>query len=201
MDDNELQILVKAMIDEAESLRTMQKQLLAMSEKLDIAVTAKLGKTKSRQQLKKDLATIDNNVLKVTGKLDKAKSRKNLKTDLSSLGTETVKFNAEVDTTELNKILADISNRNATINVDTNTTNADKLDNVGDALDNISNKSKNTAINIRDVTVNNETHIHVQEKLDKEDIRKLHREIGEAASDYIKEGFTTRGIKKRTSLF
>ena len=148
MDDNELQILVKAMIDEAESLRTMQKQLMAMQEKLDIAVTAKLGKTKSRQRLKKDLASITDNVLKVTGKLDKAKSRKNLKTDLRSLGTETIKFDAEVDTTELNKILTDISKRTATINIDANTTDTDKLDHVGDALDNITHKSTNAAINI-----------------------------------------------------
>lgn len=72
---------------------------------------------------------------------------------------------------------------------------------VMDAVENITNNNDNSDSSVRDVTVNNETHIHVQEKLDKEDIRKLHREIGEAASDYIKEGFTTRGIKKRTSLF
>lgn len=72
---------------------------------------------------------------------------------------------------------------------------------VMDAVENITNNNDNSDSSVRDVTVNNETHIHVQEKLDKEDIRKLHREIGEAASDYITEGFTTRGIKKRTSLF
>lgn len=72
---------------------------------------------------------------------------------------------------------------------------------VMDTVENITNNNDNSDSSVRDVTVNNETHIHVQEKLNKEDIRKLHREIGEAASDYIKEGFTTRGIKKRTSLF
>lgn len=43
--------------------------------------------------------------------------------------------------------------------------------------------------------------IHVVQKLDKEDIREHSRMIGELSTEYIKEGFTKRGIKGTASLF
>lgn len=53
-------------------------------------------------------------------------------------------------------------------------------------------------IQIGNVTVN--APVHVAQKLDKEELRKLSKDIGEISSEYIREGFTKHGIKPSVAL-
>lgn len=131
-----------------ETTQLIKSQLKSISDKLHITVTGKLDKAKTKSQIKKDLATINEKV-NLTGKLDKAATRKKLKEDINSLdGKTTVNIKANVDTKDLNNKLKNIKPIASKINIDADINDSETLNNVSDGMDSINKKSASTVANV-----------------------------------------------------
>lgn len=137
MDTNDLQILIQALIDETKSILNIREQLQKMSEKLSIAIAAKLDKSKSKKQIKTDLSAIDKLNVGVTGKLDKTATRKKLKSDLSSVKTDPIKVQAEVDKKQIQKDIKSIG----TVKIDAKVDGAGKLNDTAAGIESIQRKA------------------------------------------------------------
>lgn len=72
---------------------------------------------------------------------------------------------------------------------------------VMETVKNITNNNDNSDSSVRDISVHNEIHFDVKQKLDKEEIRKCKEEIGEISADYIIDGFRKQGVQRRFSRF
>ena len=74
---------------------------------------------------------------------------------------------------------------------------------LSDAVESITNNNTtdNRDNSVKEVTVNNEIHFDVKQKLDKEEIYRCQKIIGEASAEHILEAFTKRGIKPTAKLF
>lgn len=144
----DLQIIVKAIIDEAASRLGMQTALKNMGSELTIPVTVKLNKTASRQQLKTDLNALQNLKVNLGAKLNRSEARKQLKNDIQTLNNEKIRLHAEVDTAALKRDLAGVTSiQNPVVNVDTGNT-AENLNKVSDGLDKINRKSSATVMSV-----------------------------------------------------
>ena len=73
---DDLQILVRAVINEAASRLGMQQSLKTIGSKLTVPVTAKLNKTASRQQIKTDLNALQKLYVNIGAKLNRSEARK-----------------------------------------------------------------------------------------------------------------------------
>lgn len=145
---DDLQIIVKAVIDEADSRLGMRESLKTIGSKLTVPVTAKLNKTTSRQQLKTDLNALQKLYVNVGAKLNRSEARKQLKSDVKTLNNEKIRLHAEVDTVALKRDLAGVSSiKNPTVNIDTGNT-AENLGKVSDGLDKINRKSSATVLSM-----------------------------------------------------
>lgn len=144
---DDLQIIVKAVLDEAASRLGIQQSLKAVGGKLTVPVTAKLNKTASRQQIKTDLNALQKLTVNVGAKLNRSEARKQLKSDVKALNGEKIQLHAEVDTAALKRNLASVSSINPTVDIDTGNT-AEDLGKVSDGLGKISRKSSATVLSV-----------------------------------------------------
>ena len=74
---------------------------------------------------------------------------------------------------------------------------------LSDAVESITNNNTtdNRDNSVKEITVNNEIHFDVKQKLDKEEINRCRKYIGEVSAEHITESFTKRGIKPTAQLF
>lgn len=74
---------------------------------------------------------------------------------------------------------------------------------LSDAVESITNNNTtdNRDNSVKEVTVNNEIHFDVKQKLDKEEIYRCQKIIGEASAEHILEAFTKRGIRTTAKWF
>lgn len=145
---DDLQILVKAILDEAASRVGLQEGLKTLGSKLTVPVTAKLDKTTSRQQIKTDLESMKKLNVNVGAKLNRSEAKKQLKSDIKALDNEKIKLHAEVDTAALKRDLAGVSSiDNPTVDVDTGNS-AENLNKVADGMDKINRKSSATVLSV-----------------------------------------------------
>ena len=157
---DELQIYVQAILDQVESLKSIEASLEAIGKQVTIPVSAELDIPKSLQRIRIDIESLEKLHVDLTGRLNRSESRKAIKKDLKALGNEQVAVKVKVDKAELKKSLKEAGAKATTIDVDTNVDGAEDLEKVSDGLDGINKKS---AATVASVTLLNQALIELEQ--------------------------------------
>lgn len=145
---DELQIYVQTILDQVESLKSIEASLEAIGKQVTIPVSAELDIPKSLQQIRRGIESLEKLHVDLTGRLNRSESRKAIKKDLKALGNEQVAVKVKVDKAELKKSLKEAGAKATTIDVGTNVEGTEDLEKVSDGLDGINKKSAATVASI-----------------------------------------------------
>ncbi len=145
---DELQIYVQTILDQVESLKSIEASLEAIGKQVTIPVSAELDIPKSLQQIRRGIESLEKLHVDLTGRLDRSESRKAIKKDLKALSNEQVAVKVKVDKAELKKSLKEAGAKATTIDVDTNVEGTEDLKKVSDGLDGIRKKSAVAATSV-----------------------------------------------------